>query len=79
MPIKKTVGRFVLDGSDSKNAWQGFLEMDEVPKVLNPPEDLFHLQIKRSTDLTFPNYYNNGDFRDYRGTMINRLLTNKEH
>ena len=80
MPIKKNQqGRFVLDGSDSKNAWQGFLEMDEVPKVLNPSRGFISSANQRSTDLTFPNYYNNGDFRDYRGTMINRLLTNKEH
>lgn len=80
MPIKKNQqGRFVLDGSDSKNAWQGFLEMDEVPKVLNPSRGFISSANQRSTDLTFPNYYNNGDFRDYRGTMINRLLINKEH
>ncbi len=79
MPIKHNQqGRFVLDGSDSKNAWNGFLEGNDIPKVLNPARGFISSANQRSTDLSFPNYYNNGDFRDYRGTLINRLLGQKE-
>ncbi|MBK9223256.1 MAG: penicillin acylase family protein [Saprospiraceae bacterium] len=71
-------GRFVQNGSDSKNAWDGFINNENNPASFNPPRGFISSANQRSTDLSFPNYFNNGDFRDYRGTLINRLLSNKE-
>lgn len=79
MPVKRNQqGRFVLDGSDSKNAWNGFISNVDNPFYYNPARGFVSSANQRSTDLSFPNYYNNGDFRDYRGTMLNRLLSQKE-
>jgi penicillin amidase len=79
MPVKKNQqGRFVLDGTDSGNGWNGFLDYKNNPLCYNPARGFISSANQRSTDLTYPNYYNNGDFRDYRGTMVNRLLAQKE-
>ncbi len=79
MPVKTNQqGRFVMDGSDSKNAWHGFINNDNNPYCHNPERGFISSANQRSTDLSYPNYYNNGDFRDYRGTLINRLLAQKE-
>jgi penicillin G amidase len=80
MPIKRNQqGRFVLDGSNSGNAWQGFLNNQYNPYCENPERGFISSANQRSTDLSFPNYYNNGDFRDYRGTIINRILASKNN
>ncbi len=78
MPLKRNQqGRFVLDGSDSRNQWQGFLKNELNPYCENPERGFISSANQRSTDLSFPNYYNNGDFRDYRGFLINRILNKK--
>lgn len=79
MPVKSDQqGRFILDGSSSKNGWLGFLDISENPHCFNPSRGFVSSANQRSTDLSFPNYYNNGDFRDYRGFIINRMLAQKE-
>lgn len=79
MPIKQDQqGRFIISGDSSKNSWKGFIEFDKSPNCLNPERGFISSANQRSTDLSYPNYYNNGDFRDYRGTMINRLLNNQK-
>ncbi|MEP7196407.1 MAG: penicillin acylase family protein [Saprospiraceae bacterium] len=76
MPIKTLEqGRFILDGSLSSNIWHGFLPSEFVPSCLNPSRGFISSANQKSTANDFPNYYNNGDFRDARGTMINRLLS----
>ncbi len=78
MPIKsKGQGRFVLDGSDSRNGWKGFLPPDWNPYTLNPDRGFVSSANQKSTDASFPVYYNDGDFRDYRGAILNRLLREK--
>ena len=75
MPIKsKEQGRFVSDGTDSKNNWKGYLESDFNPHTLNPQRGFISSANQKSTDSTFPLYYNDGDFREYRGQMVNRIL-----
>ncbi len=79
MPIKSDQqGRFVLDGSKSENAWKGVLPSVLNPHTINPERGFVSSANQRTTDSSFPNYYNNGDFREYRGRMINRLLSQKE-
>lgn len=78
MPIKSDQqGRFVLDGSNSQNAWKGFIDFEKTPHCINPLRGFISSANQRSTSIDYPNYYNNGDFRDYRGTIINRLLSGK--
>ncbi len=73
-PIKaQEQGRFIQDGSFSRNAWQGFIPKNQVPQVRNPARGFVASANQRSTDKTYPYYYNGG-FDDYRGRYINRRL-----
>ena len=77
-PIRRPEqGRFVQDGSQSQNAWQGFIPFEELPQVLNPERGFVSSANQRSTDLSYPYYYT-GRFADYRGRYINRCLQNME-
>ncbi|HQX44782.1 MAG TPA: penicillin acylase family protein [Saprospiraceae bacterium] len=79
MPIKSNqLGRFVLDGTKSEHSWNGFLPLEFNPHCLNPARGFISSANQKSTDATYPNYYNDGDFRSYRGNMVNRLLREKE-
>jgi penicillin amidase len=73
-PIKKEgQGRLVQDGSDSDNAWSGFIPMNQVPQIKNPARQFIASANQHSTDPTYPYYYNGG-FDDYRGRhLVNRL------
>lgn len=74
-PIKQLgQGRFVQDGSKSENEWQGFIPKDEVPQVKNPLRGFVASANQRSTDATYPYYYNSESFDNYRGRYINREL-----
>lgn len=76
MPIKSDQqGRFIQDGSSSANAWHGLLTAQNNPFVLNPYRNFISSANQKSTDGTFPNYFNDGDFRDYRANVINELLS----
>ncbi|MBK7872703.1 MAG: penicillin acylase family protein [Saprospiraceae bacterium] len=73
-PLKeKGQGRFIQDGSFSRNAWNGFIPKNQVPQVRNPPRGFVSSANQRSTDNTYPYYYNGG-FDDYRGRYLNRRL-----
>lgn len=79
MPLKKDqFGRFVLDGTDSRNCWVGYLDSTKNPSVRNPSRGFISSANQRSTDLDFPNYYNDGDFRAMRSFLINRMLEEKD-
>lgn len=78
MPLKSDqLGRFVLDGSNAKNKWNGFLNPAFNPSIQNPERGFVSSANQRSTDLSFPVYYNDGDFRSFRGKLINRILEAK--
>lgn len=78
-PIRRhEQGRFVQDGSQSKNAWQGFIPFVEQPQVLNPQRGFISSANQRSTDLSYPYYYT-GRFADYRGRFINRSLAKMQN
>lgn len=79
MPLKSNQqGRFTMDGSLSHNGWHGFLSNHLNPQTLNPERGFISSANQRSTTEDFPVYYSNGDFREFRGTMINRLLSREE-
>ncbi len=74
LPVKrKEQGRFVQDGSDSKNNWQGMIPMDQIPQVKNPERGFVSSANQHSTTPDYPYYYNGG-FEDYRGRILNREL-----
>jgi penicillin amidase len=75
LPIRQaSQGRFIMDGSTSRNEWQGFIPMDEVPQVKNPMRGFVSSANQRSTDETYPYYYLSEGFEAYRGRILNREL-----
>ncbi|MEM9847124.1 MAG: penicillin acylase family protein [Bacteroidota bacterium] len=75
LPIKrKEQGRFVLDGSKQSNEWEGYIPFKEMPYTLNPARNFVASANQRTTDESYPYYYNTESFDNYRGRFINREL-----
>lgn len=74
-PLKwKNQGKFILDGSDPGNDWQGWIPASQNPTVKNPPRNFVSSANQSSTDPTYP-YYINWEFAPYeRGQRINDRL-----
>ena len=74
-PLKwKDQGKFILDGSDPRNDWQGWIPADQNPTVKNPERNFVSSANQSSTDPTYP-YYINWEFGSYeRGKRINDRL-----
>lgn len=78
MPLKSNqMGRFVMDGSSSQNKWAGFLDPLSNPSIRNPQRGFVSSANQRSTDPSFPIYFNDGDFRSFRGALLNRILASR--
>ena len=75
-PLKfKEQGKYIMDGSDPANDWQGWIPAEQNPTVKNPPRGFVSSANQSSTDPTYP-YYINWRFGDYdRGKRINDKLT----
>lgn len=75
-PLKwKDQGKFILDGSDPGNDWQGWIPVEQNPTVKNPPRNFVSSANQSSTDPSYP-YYINWEFAPYeRGKRINDRLT----
>lgn len=72
---KKEQGRFVQDGSQSANAWTGFIPQDQVPSMKNPSRGFVFSANQHSTPPTYPYYYCSPDFDSYRGRRIYERLS----
>ena len=74
LPVKRDQqGRFIQDGSESENAWNGYIPRDQIPQVLNPERGFISSANQHSTGPDYPYYYNAG-FDDYRGRTVNGYL-----
>jgi penicillin amidase len=74
-PLKyKDQGKFILDGTDPKDDWQGWVPAAENPTVKNPERNFVSSANQSSTDPSYP-YYINWSFGNYeRGKRINDRL-----
>jgi penicillin amidase len=74
-PLKwKNQGKFILDGGDPKNDWQGWIPASQNPMVKNPERGFVSSANQSSTDSSYP-YYINWEFSPYeRGKRINDRL-----
>ncbi len=73
-PLKdQNQGNFVQDGSNSANAWNGFIPYAHNPRVKNPDRGFVSSANQNSTDPSYPYYYN-GDFDSFRGRTVNMEL-----
>ncbi|QKJ29638.1 penicillin acylase family protein [Mucilaginibacter mali] len=75
LPLKfKDQGKFILDGSDPANDWQGWIPTDQNPSAKNPARGFLSSANQSSTDPSYP-YYINWSFGPYeRGKRINDRL-----
>jgi len=79
IPIKKeNQGKFILDGSNSKNAWNGMIPQPEMPQAFNPVQGFLSSANQVSADETYP-YSLSGNFSQYRGRIINRKLDSMQN
>ena len=68
-------GRFILDGSQSANAWHGFIPEEELPAMKNPSRGFVFSANQHSTPPSYPYFYL-GNFDDNRGRRIYERLEN---
>jgi penicillin amidase len=75
IPLKfRDQGKFIMDGSDPANDWQGWIPYEQNPTVKNPSRGFVSSANQSSTDQTYP-YYINWQFELYdRGKRINDRL-----
>ncbi len=80
LPLKfRDQGKFVMDGSDPANDWQGWIPYDQNPTVKNPPRGFVSSANQAPTDTAYP-YYINWKFELYdRGKRTNDLLAAMKH
>ena len=77
-PLKwQEQGRFILDGSLSKNDWAGMIPQKQNPHIFNPAQGFLSSANQHPTDSTYPYYYS-GDFEFYRNQEINTLLRSND-
>jgi penicillin amidase len=74
-PLKfKNQGKFILDGSDPANDWQGWIPTDQNPTVKNPERGFVSSANQSSTDSSYPYYLNWNPAAYERGKRINDRL-----
>ena len=74
LPLRqREQGRFIMDGSSTDNAWKGFIPSEQNPAIKNPDRGFVSSANQHSTAPDYPYYYH-GNFEDYRGRVLNRLL-----
>jgi penicillin G amidase len=75
LPLKfKDQGKYILDGSDPANNWQGWIPFSQNPTAKNPAQGFLSSANQSSTDPTYP-YYINWRFDTYtRAKRINDRL-----
>jgi penicillin amidase len=73
-PVRwKDQGKWIMPGSDSTYAWQGYIPHAQLPNIKNPARGFVSSANQRPTDSTYP-YALYGDFDLYRGKRINSRL-----
>ena len=71
----KRQGDFVMPGIDSSYQWQGMIPQSENPFMYNPDRGFVSSANQYPVDPRTSPYYLGGDYRNYRGLMINRYLS----
>ncbi|SEV87611.1 penicillin amidase [Chitinophaga sp. YR573] len=70
----KDQGKFIMPGSDSTFAWQGYIPMDQNPHMHNPERAFVSSANQHPADSTYPYNYI-GDYDLFRGKRINEVLS----
>lgn len=69
----KDQGKWIMPGSDSTFAWQGYIPQEENPHTYNPARGFVSSANQHPTDSTYP-YHLVGDYDLFRGKRINDVL-----
>lgn len=78
-PLKwKGQGKYIMDGSNPANDWQGWVPNDQNPNVRNPPRGFVSSANQFSADQTYPYYLGWKFAPPYRGLRINERLANMQ-
>ena len=78
-PLKwQEQGKFIMDGSNPANDWQGWIPNDQNPSVKNPPRGFVSSANQSSADATYPYYLGWKFAPPYRGLRINERLAKME-
>lgn len=76
LPLKwKEQGKFIMDGSNPANDWQGWIPADQNPTVKNPPRGFVSSANQFSADPTYPYYLGWKFAPSERAVRINERLT----
>ena len=74
-PIKwREQGKFLMDGSDVSQEWQGFMPHEHNLHVLNPPRNFVSSANQHAADTLYPYYQYDYNYEYYRGKRINNCL-----
>lgn len=66
-------GDFIMPGTDTSYLWQGYINQEDNPHVLNPDRGFVSSANQLPADSAYP-YYLGGSYALYRGIIINRYL-----
>ncbi|HEX2684386.1 MAG TPA: penicillin acylase family protein, partial [Ferruginibacter sp.] len=72
-------GKYVMDGSNPANEWQGWIPAEEVPAVTDPARQFVSSANQSLTDKTYPYYINWRFSPAERARRINMRLQSMQH
>ncbi|MCF1752584.1 penicillin acylase family protein [Mariniradius sediminis] len=74
-PLKwKGQGKFLMDGSDPRYEWSGFIPFEQNPSTLNPERGFVSSANQHSVDQSYPYYIFDNSFEHYRNRRLNAKL-----
>lgn len=71
-------GKFLMDGSDPNNDWQGFIPQNHNAHVKNPKRGFVSSANQHPVDSTYPYYVFNDGYETYRNRVINDFFRSKD-
>lgn len=71
---RKNEGRFVLDGTDSRQGWQAFIPSEQNVIDKNPARGFVSSANQYPVDATYPYYVTAANWEAYRNRRINQVL-----
>ncbi|MDO5978765.1 penicillin acylase family protein [Flavivirga spongiicola] len=74
----KNQGKFLMDGSNPKHDWQGFIPQEFNAHIKNPDRGFVSSANQHPVDASYPFYVFNDGYEIYRNRVINDFLESKE-
>ncbi len=71
-------GKFLMDGSNPENDWQGYIPQEFNAKVKNPERGFVSSANQHPVDENYPFFVYNDGYETYRNRVINDFFNNKE-